>query len=184
MHPVELERDGVRLRPWTMGDVADVHRMVQDPQIPRFMDIPADHTLEGVSRFTASTLHGWERDRSWSFAITDAATAQLVGSIALDPSLDDREIGEIGYWLGAEHRGKGYASRAVRMITEWGFEICGLSRIQITTHPDNEPSRQLALACGYAYEGALRGWRAHHGRRVDLLMYSRLRDDPPMGSIG
>jgi len=175
--PLELTDGTITLRPWLLSDVPEVHRMVQDPEIPRFMGIPPGHTIEGVARFLGSRPEAWEADESWSFAVTDAKTRALLGSVALDRSLDDPNIGEIGYWMAVEARGRGVARAAVALISKWGFEACRLARIEITTHVDNVASQRVAEAAGFQREGILRSWRDHHGTRVDLVMYSRLLDD-------
>jgi RimJ/RimL family protein N-acetyltransferase len=65
----------------------------------------------------------------------------------------------------------------VRLIVPWAFEEMDLARVQLTTHPNNPASQRVAGRCGFRYEGALRGYREQHGRRVDLAMYGRLVTD-------
>ena len=173
-----LLTDGVvRLRPWTGEDAPAVQAAIQDPEIPRFMGIPAGQTLEGTERWLLSLPEAWLNGRAFNFAIVEVAGGGLLGSIAVDRSADDVEVGEIGYWVAAPARGRGVATRAVRLLAVWAFRALGLRRLEITTHRDNAPSQRVAEHAGFRREGVLRGYREHQGVRVDLVMFARLDGD-------
>lgn len=173
----ELADGVVRLREWSAGDAESVRAAVQDPEIPRFMGIPSNHTLEGVQRWLASVPADFESGMGANLAILSADTGELLGSVGVTRSCDDPEIGEVGYWVAAGARGMGVATRAVDLIVRWAFEAMGIARIEITTHEDNLPSLRVAEKCGFVREGVLRAYREHQGGRVDLVMLSRLKDD-------
>ena len=44
--------------------------------------------------------------------------------------------------------------------------------------PENAPSQRIAEKCGFQLEGRARGAFFNGGRRVDVFIYSLLRDDP------
>ncbi len=173
-HP-DLADGEIRLRRWSMDDAEAVRAAVQDPEIPRFMGIPPNHTLEGVQRWLASVPADFESGAGANFAIVSARDGALLGSVGVERSCDDPEIGEIGYWVSAEARGQGVATRAVQLLTEWAWQAMQFARIEITTHEDNLASIRLAEKCGFEREGVLRAYREHHGKRVDLVMWSKLR---------
>ncbi|HSK46469.1 MAG TPA: GNAT family N-acetyltransferase [Coriobacteriia bacterium] len=177
MLPTTLSDGVVTLRPWRSEDAQDVHRMVQDPEIPRFMSIPSNHTLEGVKRWLSGRDEGWQAGDDLAFAIESADDGILLGSAGLEVSSDDPAIGEVGYWVAAESRGRGIAQRAVALISRWAFDVLELERLEITTHPENLKSQRVAEANGYRREGVLRAYRGQHGQRIDLVMLARLRDD-------
>ncbi len=177
MQVPKIGDDVLAFRAWGPDDVAAVHRMVQDPQIPRFLSIPPNHTVEGVARWIGSRDEAMASGTDISLAITDAATGELLGSISLELSADDPAIGEIGYWIAAPARGSGVATRAVALLTEWAFRELPLARLEITTHEDNLASQRVAENNGFVREGVLRAWREQHGERIDLVMFSRLKTD-------
>lgn len=172
-----LEDGVIVLREWTMSDALHVHDMVQDPEIPRFMEIPLSQTVEGVRRWLSGRAEGWAGGVDLTFAIDAAHGGRLIGSVGLERSLDDAAIAEIGYWIGAHERQRGYARRAVSLVSDWAFSVVGIERLEITTHVDNIASQRVAEACGFTREGVLRKYREHHGQRVDLVMFSRLRSE-------
>lgn len=171
----QLADELIRLREWRAEDAEAVRAAVQDPEIPRFMGIPPNHTLEGVRRWLASVPADFESGAGANLVIVSAESGRLLGSVGVTRSCDDPGIGEVGYWICADARGRGIASRAVALIVPWAFESMALARIEITTHEENTPSIRVAENCGFAREGVLRAYREHHGRRVDLVMFSRTR---------
>jgi len=182
-HPIVMPdpplSDGiVSLRMFVPSDAPIVHANLDDPGVRAYMSIPLDQTLEGSTRFILSREDAMRSGTSATFAVTDAATGELLGSIGVERSADDPAIGDIGYWLFATHRGRGVMTRAVRLITPWAFEALGLARLQITVHLDNVASQRVAEKSGYLREGVLRSLIEQHGRRVDLIMFARLVTDP------
>lgn len=158
MPPIVLPtlRDGdLILRPKAPGDADAVTAACRDPEIPRWTQVPSPYTRAHAVEYLARVN-------------TDAAAGTAVGLHAVDPDGAllgsfalmelDREpgYGEIGYWVVAEARGRGVATRAVRLLTGWGHDALGLRRIEILTHRDNLPSQRVAGKAGFAPTDELR----------------------------
>jgi len=88
-----------------------------------------------------------------------------------------RENYEVAYLAGADGRGRGVMTRAVRLVCDWLFAE-GVGRIEVRTHPDNEPSQRLAERCGFRQEGRERKSIWLHGQRQDAILWSLLPEDP------
>lgn len=171
----ELTDGVIRLRVWGADDAEFVHAAVQDPEIPRFMGIPPRHTIEGVRRWLASVPGDFESGMGAAFAIVASDDGGLLGSVGVSRSCDDPAVGELGYWVAAQVRGRGVATRAVGLLTRWAFDALSLARLEITTHEENAASLRVAQKCGFHREGILRAYREQHGARVDLVMCARVR---------
>ncbi len=83
--------------------------------------------------------------------IFDVQSGELLGSCGLRDVEGDRA--EIGYWVKREARGRGVATRAVRLVTEWGLGQVGLSRIQLQADVRNLASQRVAHKAGYRWQG-------------------------------
>ena len=88
-------------------------------------------------------------------------------------------MGEIGYWLRADARGRGTITRALRVVSAWAFRRGSVERLQLRADIENIPSRRSAEKAGFQLEGVLRNvyWNARLGRRQDWALYSLLRDE-------
>jgi RimJ/RimL family protein N-acetyltransferase len=169
LQPVVLSDGVVTLRPFRLDDAAAVAAACSDPDIPRFTHVPDNYTESDAREFIAGTLRPEREERS--FAIVDSGD-MLLGAIGF--RIPHPGTGEIGYWLAAGARGRGAATRAVRLVCEWAFRELGLMRMQLLTHPENAASQKLAERCGFHREGLLRAWADMKEGRVDLVMYSLL----------
>ena len=73
----------------------------------------------------------------------------IVGGINLTPDPDKSDQAEIGYWLGEEFNGKGYAGRAVTALTAFGFEQKGYTAIYGKVFEANDKSMAVLRRAGY-----------------------------------
>ena len=109
-----------------------------------------------------------------AWAVVARASGELLGSISL---LDLGSAAEIGYWVKAEARGCGVATRALRLVSRYALEQEKRPRVQLTAEPENVGSQRVAEKAGFRREGVLRAWMEFKGRRRDAVMYSLLPQD-------
>src|SRR5947209_4569251 len=171
--PGEPLLDGpTALRPWRDSDLGSIVAACQDPDIVRWTRVP-DHYSENDAR--AYLLQRYDATHTGAaapFAIVDSADdGRLLGSIAL-LSLEWAHLrGEVGYWLAADARGAGHATRAVRLICDWGRSKLGLERIDLFAATANQPSQRVAERAGFQREAVLRSYmRAKEGRH-DMVAF-------------
>ena len=80
---------------------------------------------------------------------------KLIGQITLGGIIFGAMRGaHIGYWIDQRYSNRGYTTRAVKLLTKFGFEQLKLHRIEINLRPENEPSKKVALKAGYLLEGS------------------------------
>lgn len=64
-----------------------------------------------------------------------------------------KKSAEIGYWIGEPFWGNGIATKAVELITEYGFDKLDLNRIYTGVFEYNEASMKVLEKNGYQKEG-------------------------------
>jgi ribosomal-protein-alanine N-acetyltransferase len=90
----------------------------------------------------------------------------------------EEEKAEIGYWLTADVRGKGIATQATKLLTEFGFESIGFHRIEALVVESNKPSLKVLENAGYVQEGVLRDKSCcGDGTRENMVMFAAIRSD-------
>jgi RimJ/RimL family protein N-acetyltransferase len=173
--------DGVvALRPWSRDDVPDLAGAV-DLEIARWLDsVPQPYGEPEARAYVAYAERGWRgRGAETPFAVVDAGTGALLGSCGvhwLDP---DQALAEVGYWVRAEARGRGVATRATRLVAGWVLGTLRYERLQLRADPRNAASCRVAERAGFTHEGVLRSlrWSHRQQRRIDVAMYSLLRSE-------
>jgi RimJ/RimL family protein N-acetyltransferase len=165
---VKLEDEVLRLRPFEEGDVPAIVAACQDPEIPRWTAVP--------SPYTEADARAWlDSGEEESFAVVDRTSGELLGSIGV--RYFDGGIGEVGYWVKREARGRGVATRALALVARWALVDKELGRFQLRADVANEASQRVAERAGFVREGVLRSALAFKGERRDVVMYSLVRED-------
>ena len=80
------------------------------------------------------------------------ADRRVIGSITVMLEAGQPRA-EIGYILGREHWGLGYAGEAQRRAIDFAFDELGLHRLEADTHPDNAASTRSLERLGFRREG-------------------------------
>ncbi len=173
-----LAGDGVALRPWRLRDAAGVAAMCDDESVSRWMPLmPHPFTLADGEVWVGDAARKWREDRWANYAATDPITGSLMGSCGLRID-EEKESGEIGYLVHRDRRRQGIAAACVALLTDWAFDDLGLGRLWIRADTRNAASRRTIAACGYRFEGVLRGNDVVGGERVDDVMHALMPDDP------
>ena len=113
-------------------------------------------------------------DPQLSFAIEVGGSA--VGGISLHRGVDVERFGaELGYWLGAPFWGRGITTAAVRLVSAYAFEACGLERVFAMPYARNAASARVLEKAGFVREGVLRRHAFKDGVFEDQWLYATLR---------
>ena len=158
----------IALREWRETDIPEVVRLTNDGVIPRWTRVPEPNTEE--------TARAWFDAMPFDeihLAIVDPETDTILGSIGLLRGDADSRRAELGYWVAAEHRGRGIAPAAVELMVERAFAD-GWHRLELHIDPANAASRRVAEKAGFALEGILREYELIKDRRADVAMYARI----------
>jgi RimJ/RimL family protein N-acetyltransferase len=171
--------DGVvTLRQWgEKGDVEVITAACNDQAIAEFLDlIPSPYTPDDARAYISLCRDGWADGTLTNFAIASAETGEAVGSIGIRWLEPEQGVAEVGYWVAPEARGNGVCTRALRLVSRWVLQNCGMERLQLRADELNPASRNVAENAGFTQEGILRSSRFNprQGRRVDFVMYSLL----------
>jgi RimJ/RimL family protein N-acetyltransferase len=84
---------------------------------------------------------------------------------------------EIKFLIDPESRRQGYATEAVKIITNYLFTSQDIVRIQAETHPQNTPAINVLEKNGFTREGVLRKNVFTRGAWRDSLLFSVIRDE-------
>jgi RimJ/RimL family protein N-acetyltransferase len=175
-----LTRGLITLRKPHLDDTQAVFDGCQDPLIPRFTAISTDysmaHALDYVQRTDASVRT--QRELPFVIEYGNGDDRVFAGTISFHSLSVKNSVGELGYWMTSSMRGKGIATTAARMLTDYGFATIGFKRIEAIVDRDNVASLKLLESAGYKREGLLKSKVTRDdGRQVDMYIYAALPED-------
>ena len=166
---------GVVLREWRRADIPALMGLVDDPEIRRWLDrIPDPYTADDAAEYIAGARVGLTAGTAATLAVV--VDGALAGSVGLRIDGEDSRTAEIGYWVAGAVRGRGVASTAARLLSDFGFAALGLRRIELNAAVGNAASRRVAEKAGFEPEGVRRAWRTVDGAPTDFAVYSRIAD--------
>ncbi len=139
------------LRPWRESDAEVLYALAKDRRISDAAGWPShksvEHSLE-VIRTVFSLPENYavcEKEEN----VPIGAVGIMIGEIS--PKDLPNTQGEIGYWMGFDHWGKGYTTEAVSALMERGFETLGLEKLWCGYFDGNFASKRVQEKCGFQY---------------------------------
>jgi RimJ/RimL family protein N-acetyltransferase len=168
----------VRLEPLGESHLDALADLVADEDVLRFTRIPVPPP-DGFPQAWIDSYEQGRRDGTRDgFAIVESGEGGFVG-VAVVPRIDRKtRTAELGYVVAPAARGRGVATEALRLLTQWAFSQLDALRLELMISADNEPSKRVAARCGYVREGVLRSLYFKQGLREDTEIWSRLATDP------
>jgi RimJ/RimL family protein N-acetyltransferase len=161
------------------ADVPVIAEASHDPETRRRLDdepLTPDRQRDTVSR----AQDQWHTGTGAPFVIADAADDRPLGLLNVQFGQDE-EVAGLAVSVFPHARGRGVASKALRLGATWGLCQLGLRRVFAEAAADNLASIRALEKAGFQREGILRAHCKTHGRRHDCVMFSLLPQDidPP-----
>ena len=149
MKPVTLRTRRLVLDQPTSSDRDVIVEYCQDPVFEHFMTLPWPYEPRHADYFTETLVPtGWASGSELTWALRERASDPLLGVVGWRADGND-----IGYWLGAPHRGRGYMTEAVVAAADYLFETLGIASINWECVAGNVASVGVARAAGFRYTG-------------------------------
>jgi RimJ/RimL family protein N-acetyltransferase len=149
MKPYSLRSERLVLDQPTADDRDAITEYCRDPLFETFMTLPWPYEPWHANYFVE--LHvpqGWESGGELTWALRDESGGPLLGVISWRSERND-----IGYWIGAPHRGKGYMTEAVAAVTAHLFSEFALAEVGWECVVGNAASAAVARKTGFRYSG-------------------------------
>jgi RimJ/RimL family protein N-acetyltransferase len=142
-----LETERLTLRRPTLADVKAITRLANDRRIAentRRLPHPYlhDHAVQFVNAQAdagCETVFLIERD------------FHPIGMVGIDWPKPDAP--ELGYWLGVDSWGQGFATEAARAVIDFGFEEFDIEHLLAGARVANPASRNVLEKCGFQWSG-------------------------------
>ncbi len=143
---VVLETERLVLRMPTLVDVKAIAAIANDHRIAENLRrLPHPYRVKDAETFVGSLARS--RERVFLIEHDD----DVIGVVGLD--FTQGSAPELGYWLGANYWGKGFATEAARAAIDHAFEEFDADRVQASARVTNPASRHLLEKCGFQWTG-------------------------------
>ncbi|MFE0044210.1 GNAT family N-acetyltransferase [Streptomyces albireticuli] len=151
----EIHTPRLLLRRWHEDDVPFMADINADPRVMRWVGdgsvADADTTAEAIERWEEE----WDDEGFGIFAVELLGSGELIGCTGLSwAEFSPEELPDvaIGWRLGAQFWGQGYASEAAHATLEFALQDRGLDRVVAVIRTGDEASENVARKLGMAPE--------------------------------
>lgn len=163
----------ITIRKFERTDIPKKVEWINNPDNNQFLHYDIPICVETTEKWFDS--HMGEDNRYDAVIEADGVPVGTIGLLSIDRKNNKAEfyiaMGEIAY------KGKGVAKEASRLILTYGFEVVGLNRIYLFTEVENVVAQKLFERLGFVREGVMRQDIFSHGKYVDRIAYSFLKED-------
>src|SRR3979490_1344295 len=145
--PFVLETERLMLGRPPLADVKAIAALANDLRVSiNLRRVPHPYFEEDAIAFVRAKA---DEPRNTSFLIECESTP--IGIVGVDWSEPDAP--ELGYWLGVEHWGKGFATEAARAVIDFTFEEFDIEHLISGARVGNPASRNILEKCGFQWSG-------------------------------
>lgn len=169
---MEFADDLIRIRAIESGDLETLRSWINDPETSRYLSmswpVSAAEQQEWFERL--------RKDKDRKKLAIESVQGELIGLLSfMNMDRVNRSV-EIGITIGnAANRGKGFASRALRLAVRALFVHFDYHRIWAEILETNEPCLKLFRHAGFDQEGMLRESVYWDGRMIGKVIVAKLR---------
>lgn len=110
------------------------------------------------------------------WAICDKTDGKFLGAGGLNDLSKVNKKAEIGFWLLAEHWGKGYMTETMPLIFNYAFENLGMHRIEGFVDPNNVNCKKALTVLNFNLEGTMQDCEIKNGKFISLDIYSKINN--------
>ncbi len=138
------------LRRWRVADVEAQDRLVASSVIhlTPFMGWAQNSGPEMSREFLERTEREWVARESFQYSMRLPGEATMVGSCGLMARIGEGAL-EIGYWVAVDQVGRGFATLSAAGLTDVGFSLAGIDRIEIHHDRANVVSERVPARLGF-----------------------------------
>jgi [ribosomal protein S5]-alanine N-acetyltransferase len=141
------------------------------------VSIPHPYDLDHATAWISNQRRESVRGRATNFAVRLLPGSPLIGCAGLRDIDHEHLQAELGFWIGREWWGQGYAREAAAAVIRFGFERLGMNRICAHHMARNPAAGQVLIHAGMQREGLLRERVRKWGVYEDVVLYAILRED-------
>ena len=134
------------LRPWRPDDAAALAAARNDPDVLAGSTPPPDRSLAGAVRW----IEGCDVREQRLLAVDRVidVAGECVGEVGLSDIDQRRGAALVGWWVAADHRGRGYATAGLQAMVDVAATV-GVTTLVAQIAIDNEASVAVAERAGF-----------------------------------
>lgn len=152
---------------------------MHDPDVIQYLESRwSVQTLDSIRAFIKAMN---DSPRDYLFGIflkeTEPRSGQHIGNIKVGGINERHRFGDVGLIIGEKSAwGKGYASEAITLATQYGFDELNLNKLTAGMYEQNVGSYKAFLKAGYREVGVYKQHFFYQGGYMDMYVVEKCRN--------
>jgi ribosomal-protein-alanine N-acetyltransferase len=171
---VTLKSERLVLRPLKESDAKDIANNMNHPGQAKYVPGPPyPYTIDNALEYIQSRLESSKNRIEWAIEFEGT----VVGGINVHNLNTERKHCELGYAIGPNWQGKGFATEASRTILRYAFDELNVHFVSAGVYEDNEGSKKVLKKLGFSYVGCYKEemyWREQY---MDKHLFDVRKDE-------
>lgn len=142
MFPI-IKTERLTLNQVELNDAEFILFQRSSPEVTKYIKREPYTKIEQAIAFIEMITQQFTEKQSYTWALRNPETNEMLGSICLWNFSEDRKTAEIGYDLHPNFQGKGFMNEAMQATINYGFNELNLNQIEAFTSKYNETSKKL-----------------------------------------
>jgi RimJ/RimL family protein N-acetyltransferase len=151
----ELNTERLLMRGFRVDDLDELAAISADPEVTRWVGDENGLSREDTWRRMAYWIGHWALRGYGQWALIERASGRLIGRTGLLQPENWPGL-EVGWLVGREHWGRGYAPEAGQASIDWARDALGADHVVSLIEDSNERSARVAEKLGMRVEGRTR----------------------------
>jgi RimJ/RimL family protein N-acetyltransferase len=146
---------------------------LQDPAVNQYLE--TRWTVQNRATVTSFVETMMKDPASYLLVMLEKTSREHIGNIKLGPINPHHAYADVSYFVGEKKCwGQGYATEAIQLVCDFGFQRLRLHRIQAGVQQSNTASERALKKAGFQFEGRLTALMRGPSGWEDHLCYYRL----------
>jgi len=170
-----IETSGLILRSLDENDATeDYLSWLHDPVVNAYLEVRFN-LPQSVNEIAAYISITNTSSQTLLLGIFLLDTERHIGNIKLGPIDWNHKVGDLGFLIGDRAQwGKGYASKAITLLSDYAFAQLGLAKLTAGCYADNKSSHFALKKAGFVEEGRRISQWTVAGDRQDGVLLGRV----------
>lgn len=157
--------------------LGDIFKLFSDNKVTQFYNVVTLTKEEEAQKFIDWFRNRFAAKSAVRWGISLKGHNSIIGTIGFN-NFTKRHRANLGYDLQAGFWNKGYATEALKVVIDFGFNELNINRIEAEVMQGNTASERVLTKLGFIREGILRQWMYWSDKHYDMTMFSLLKSDP------
>ncbi|MCL2813954.1 MAG: GNAT family N-acetyltransferase [Oscillospiraceae bacterium] len=152
----EIETRRLLLRRFNMGDANEIFReWANYDNVVKYLTWQKHSTISETKTCLLDIIGGYSRPDTYVWGIEHKTEGFLIGSISAE-IIERAKTAELGFCLGERFWNQGYATEALRAVSDYMFLDVNINRLEAYHSVRNPASGKVLQKAGFAKEGHMK----------------------------